>query len=188
MNLYIFDCFGVICGEIAPLWFAEKCGQKGAELKDRYFKVADRGGMDIYQAIEKIADDLHFDKQSIIDDWQNLMVIDENVLNLIAELKQVGRTALLSNAPEKLIPWVFGNIDIAKYFDAIYISGECKIAKPDLKFYKMCIDSFKERFEHIYMIDDNINNLQGLSALNITPILFVDEKKLRQELNFKHKA
>lgn len=182
MNLYIFDCFGVICGEIAPIWFAEKCGQKGAELKDKYFKVADRGGMDIYQVIEKIADDLHFDRQSIVDDWQKLMVIDKNVLNLIAELKQVGRTALLSNAPEKLIPWVFRDIDIAKYFDKIYVSGECKIAKPDLEFYNMCIDGFNEHFEHIYMVDDNVKNLQGLSTLNITPILYSDEQTLRRDL------
>ena len=31
-KLYIFDCFGVICGEIAPIWFANRYGEEQANI------------------------------------------------------------------------------------------------------------------------------------------------------------
>ena len=180
-KLYIFDCFGVICGEIAPIWFANRYGEEQANiLKPKYFKGADLGEKNISELFDTMSLELDIKVEDIIKEWQDLIVIDKKVLDLIVELKKDDRVAMLSNAPEGLMAWVFEGYDMNKYFDRIFISGEYKIAKPDRRFYQMCVDSFEEKFDKIYMIDDNEVNLKGLDQIGITPVLYKDIEKLRK--------
>ena len=86
--------------------------------------------------------------------------------------------ALLSNAPKDLHKLLYPNIDLNKYFEKIYISGQQGISKPDLKFYEICVKSFGQDFEEIYMIDDSEKNLKNLDKLNIKSILFKSNEEL----------
>ena len=184
-KLFIFDCFGVICGEIAPIWFANRYGEeKAAELKPKYFKGADLGEKTLAELFDVLSKDLGIDIKDIVREWQDLIIIDKDMMNFIEHLKKTESVALLSNAPEGLIEWVFDGYEMKKYFDRVFISGECKIAKPDKNFYRMCVDSFDDKFDKIYMIDDNISNLNGLEEIGITPILYTDLPKMKKDIGY----
>ena len=80
---------------------------------------------------------------------------------------------------------LYPNIDLNKYFEKIYISGQQGISKPDLKFYEICVKSFGQDFEEIYMIDDSEKNLKNLDKLNIKSILIKSNEELFKILD-KH--
>ncbi|MGN0765864.1 MAG: HAD family hydrolase [Christensenellales bacterium] len=179
-NLIIFDCFGVVLGEIAPVWFAARFGvEKGEKLKEKYFAGGDSGEKNIEQIIEEIQADLGISRSTIVAEWNNLLEVNDRILKLVVRLRKNNAVAMLTNAPAGLFEKLFEKpFTLFDYFDKVFISGDMKIAKPVLEAYKRCINAFEEEFNRIYMIDDNSKNLFGLERLNIVPVLYKDDDDL----------
>lgn len=173
-ELVIFDFFGVLCAEIAPVWFNRYFEENEAKtLKASYFVRGDLGYDDIYEIAEKIAKNHGMDKETILKEWKELTLLNDELFEQIKVLKKDYHLALLSNAPKGLFEFLFGDKKfLYDYFEKVFISAEEKLAKPDFAFYKYCINSFNMDFDKIYMIDDNISNLEKLSQLNIDTILY----------------
>ena len=54
---------------------------------------------------------------------------------------------------------------------------------PDLSFCRLLVNSFDQKFDEIYMIDDSEKNLKNLDKLNIKGILYTNNEKLFEQLN-----
>ncbi|MGN0789285.1 MAG: HAD family hydrolase [Christensenellales bacterium] len=180
--MIIFDCFGVVLGEIAPVWFVARFGvEKGEKLKEKYFAGGDSGEKNIEQIIEEIQADLGISRNTIVAEWNNLLKVNDRIIRLVIKLRQNNAVAMLTNAPSGLFEMLFEKpVTIFDNFDKVFISGDMKIAKPALEAYKRCINAFKEEFCKIYMIDDNPKNLFGLERLNIVSVLYKDEDSLEE--------
>ena len=182
-NLYIFDCFGVVCSEIAPVWFGCHFEQEEAKrLKAHYFAGADRGDTDIETLIDRLAAGLGFDADDIRREWGEIFSLNRELLEYIDGLRQEHHVALLSNAPEGLVERIFDHFDLWNRFDRVFISSHYRMAKPDRAFYQLCLDAFCGQYARAFMIDDNRANLDGLEQIGITPIRFVSNTALLQEL------
>lgn len=180
-NLIIFDCFGVVLGEIAPVWFSAKFGRTiGEKLKNKYFAAGDSGEKDIDQIIDEIHSELGISRETIIEEWTNLLVVNEFALECIALLRKNNVVAMLSNAPSGLFEKILMKQHIFDCFDKVFISGDMKVAKPAEEAYLQCINAFDEKFSKIYMVDDNIKNLCGLEKLKIVPILYKNNNDLEK--------
>ena len=79
----------------------------------------------------------------------------------------MNHVALLSNAPKDLHKLLYSQINLNEYFERVYISGQQGLFKPDLKFYELLVNSFDQKFDEIYMIDDSEKNLKNLDKINI---------------------
>ena len=122
-------------------------------------------------------------KQSIIDEWNQLIYVKQDTLNVIEKLRQQGGVvALLSNASVEYIDYLFTKFDLYKYFDKIFVSAQYKFAKPDREFYKICLDSFAEKFDKIYFTDDRESNLFNLKEMGITPVLFTTAEQFAKDV------
>lgn len=182
-DLIIFDCFGVICSEIAPVWFARHFEASEAKrLKAQYFSGADRGDTDIDTLIDRLAQGLGFRSADIRREWGEIFSLNRELLNYISTLRTTQHVALLSNAPEGLVERIFDHFELWDCFDRVFISSHYRMAKPDHAFYQLCLDAFAGQYDRAFMIDDNMINLAGLEDMGIIPIHFTSNIALMQEL------
>lgn len=174
-QLVIFDCFGVIFDDVAPMFLRKYLGYEEAEkIKDEIFLPADLGKISYDQLMDNLALAVKGDREKVIEEWDSLFVLKASTVELIKKLKETSHIALLSNAPSGLVEKLFEQYDLMKLFDSTVISSVVKMAKPDPEIYKYCLSLFDEKHEKVYMIDDNINNLKPLPDLGITPVHFTD--------------
>lgn len=172
-HLIIFDCFGVLCSEIAPVWFARHYEEEEAKrLKSLYFAGADRGEVDLETLITRLARELGFPADQIRREWGEIFTLNQPLLDYIASLRSKHHLALLSNAPLGLVEQIFAHFGLDALFDRVFISSHYRMAKPDRAFYLLCTDAFAGKFDKAFMIDDNPANLCGLEEIGITPVLF----------------
>lgn len=182
-DLIIFDCFGVIFDEIAPVFFQKHFSPEVAlPLKDKFFVPADLGEITYDELIEGMAKELKMDKNFILEEWENLVHLNEEMVGVIEKFGEKYDLALLSNAPLGIVEVLFEKYNLERLFDKIFISCNLKMAKPDLKIYKHCVSQFDKDYEKIYMIDDNLKNLEHLPEIGITPIHFTGIEKMLNEL------
>ena len=183
-KLFIFDFFGVLSGEIANRFFLNHYNHDIAlKIKDEYFKPADKGLVTFTETLEKISSDIKIKYDDVLEEFKRYAVINNELFKYILELKKKYHIALLSNAPKDLYELLFSDINLNEYFEKIYISGKIGLSKPDLKFFELCVNSFDQKFDEIYMIDDSIKNLKDLDKINIKGILYTNNEELFKILN-----
>jgi len=172
-ELVIFDFFGVLCSEIAPVWFEQRYEKNiAAQLKSRFFSDADLGNITMSELFEKMSVELNYDIDVLKSEMYALIRINFEMFSYIEELRNKYEIVLLSNAPLEFLDDILDKYELRKYFDKIFISCHMRVAKPDIQAYLNCINSYPCRFEKTYMIDDNPQNLDHLYSIDIEPILF----------------
>lgn len=183
-NLYMMDCFGVLVGELAPVWFAKRFEpRKAREMKDFYFGGADRGEKDIKTLIRDISVGLGIDKDVIVQELSEIFNVNQELFDYLKVLKKRGNDVILvSNAPEGLVESIFDAYDFRKYFDNVFVSWKYKTAKPDLDYYRLCLSLNGGNYDKIFMIDDNEANLKGLAEIGVIPVLFRGNEALFKRL------
>ncbi len=172
-RLIIFDCFGVIFDEVAPVFIKKYISGKEADsLKEKLFVPADLGEVTYEELLTNMAEALMLDKEEMTKEWESLFRPKEETVALIKELQGKADIALLSNAPLGVIETQFEKHLLSPLFQKIFVSCNLKLAKPDPKIYLHVVSSFGKVYEEIYMIDDNWGNLRFLPELGITPVHF----------------
>ena len=108
--------------------------------------------------------------------------VDQELVELIRDLKARYRIGLLSNAPDRLDDWLENNWQIKHLFDAIVYSAEVGLAKPDPRVYYLILEQLKVLPPEAIFIDDLTRNVEAALALGMTAICFTDTESLKQEL------
>ncbi len=176
-ELILCDFFGVICSEVAPRWFAAHFEPEEAiRLKDMYFNRVDLGLISMEETMALIARDYNLSEKELKEDWAKLFERQDEMVDRLRELKKEYRMVLVSNAGTGVVEKVMDDFGINDIFEKRFISANFGIKKPDLEFYKLAINSFPEKFDKIYMIDDNESNLNHLPEIGVVPILYKDVK------------
>lgn len=183
-KLYLFDCFGVVLNEVSTLCMQGKfTAEQQRFMREQVFRRVDTGEAEMEYIFTTVADKFGYDKEQFRREWKSYEDVNCGTVKLIDELRaQGGRVGLLSNANAGYIDYLFNRFDLYRRFDKVFVSSSFRVAKPDIAFYKLCLDGFGEKFDEIYFTDDNPQNLVGLEALGITPILFTSAEQLRKRL------
>ena len=176
-NLYLFDCFGVVLSEVSTLSMRGFTDEQRQYMREQVFRRVDTGEAEMECIFTTAAERFGYDKEKFRSEWKSNERVNHDTVALIDELRAQGGTiALLSNANAGYIDC----FDLYRHFDKVFVSSSFRVAKPDIAFYKLCLDGFGEKFDEIYFTDDNPQNLVGLEALGITPILFASAEQLRK--------
>lgn len=172
-RLVIFDCFGVIFGEVAPLFLRKYLSDEEADaIKDKIFVPADLGQITYDELLDTLSVTVGVDRDEVIREWNKLFILKDDTVELIKKLRETADIALLSNAPLGLVEKMFEEYSLTCLFDKMVVSSAIGLAKPDLEIYRYCVAQFDREYDKIYMIDDNSANLEPLKEIGITPILF----------------
>ena len=180
-RLVIFDCFGVIFGEIGPRVVRKyaKEGDDIAAIKEKLFMPADLGKVTYDGLIDSIAEEFNICRQTVVDDWNSFIKLNEELIPMIEKIKETASVALLSNASKGFVESLFDKYSLTYLFDKMVVSCNIGMAKPDKEIYRYCVSLFDTEFDEIYMIDDNQINLDGLETIGITPILFTGNESVK---------
>lgn len=172
-RLIIFDCFGVIFGEVAPVFFRNHFPpEEAAVLKEKYFIPADLGLVTFDKLFDDIAAELGMDKDEILTEWNSIIHLNEEIIPVIKELRKDSDVILLSNAVESFVEGIFEKHNLTELFDKIFISCYLKMAKPDPAIYQYAVAQMNKEYDEIYMIDDNIANVENLHKIGIKGIQY----------------
>jgi len=178
-RLIIFDYFGVLGGELSPKWFQRHFSLEEAKtLKDKYFVPADYGDYSITETFMRIASDLGFDYDQILNEFKENVSINYELFDYIKKLRKNNTVALLSNAAKGIFELFYPSVDLNNTFDKVFISSNYHMQKPEFEFYNLCKNSFDIKFDEVYMIDDNIKNIKDLNQIDIKGIQYINNEEL----------
>lgn len=107
---------------------------------------------------------------------------DQALIGFVKGLRPQRRTAVLSNAWSDARE-AFGPLVASGAFEAIFISAEEGLMKPDPRFFRLALDRLGARPEEAVLVDDTPANLQSASAEGIRTIRFTNTDEVLAELS-----
>ena len=108
--------------------------------------------------------------------------IDRGVLNLIRQLHDRYKLAVLSNSPPGLTDWLC-DWEILDLFDVVYCSGDEGMIKPDPAVYHATLNRLGILPHEAVFIDDTIGHVKAAQSLGIHGIEFTNAEQLELELD-----
>lgn len=180
----LFDFFGVISSEIAPIWFRKHFNDEEADqIKSEIVALADVGIISEKETYERISERMKIDPELIAQEWQDLVMINDELVSMIKAIKEKYPVYLLSNAIEPFLTRILEKHDLSSLFDKIYISSQMQIAKPSPEFFRYVLNDLALDPQNTVMIDDNPANLEGASLCGIDGILFSTNDAFKREFD-----
>jgi epoxide hydrolase-like predicted phosphatase len=166
---------GLAPGELHRLVFEGELGKAAA------LGLADTS--DIWTSIGEMfslpADQL----QEMEQDFWSCDRIDEDLVRYIRDLHPEFRTALLSNAWPSVRDTLQNRWEIADIFDAITLSCEVGLAKPDPRIYQISLEALGLPAEQALFIDDFERNIEGARRVGMAAIRFQTAEQTRREID-----
>lgn len=99
--------------------------------------------------------------------------VPERNLETITSLRERGyKVCLLSNTNPFMMQWAGKDFDgkghpISYFFDALYLSYECKVMKPRREIFEMMLKGQQSLPEETIFVDDGPRNVEAAAALGI---------------------
>jgi len=191
----IFDCGGVIftCSfDKALNYWAMVSGKDINEIKNKFdfdeiFKKLERGeinsSMFRKHALSKLGlkiSDEKFDKG-----WNSIYLdLVPGIKQLLQELKQKHRLVALTNTNEiHAKKWKITFASILDYFEKVFSSHEIHARKPEQKAYKTVLNYLQLNPDEVIFLDDNTENVQAASEMNIASIHVTSFKQMVEDLS-----
>lgn len=185
-RIILFDFFGVICSEIAPIWFRRYFNEEdAARIKHEIVAPGDLGQRSEDEIFRLAADACGVSAERVKADWYELAVINRELVEFIEKAKTKHPVYLLSNAPGTFLKTIIYKNDIAHLFDKMFISSEVGLAKPDVEYFRHCLSSIGAQGSECVMIDDNPANIKAAEEAGITGIVFRGNEDFYREFK-KH--
>jgi putative hydrolase of the HAD superfamily len=108
--------------------------------------------------------------------------LDHDLIDVTRRLHEDLKTALLSNAWPDLRPYLEDELQIGDAFDAIVISSEEGIAKPDERIFRLLLNQLNIRPGECIFIDDSADNILAAADLGLHTIQFQSRDQTLGEL------
>lgn len=177
----VFDCFGVL--QISPTQhFFERYPQHKNELHDLNLQ-ADYGMIDRRDYIVRVAEITGLSFRDVEQAILQEVVPNTQLLSFIkAELKPTFKVALLSNVGRGWLDDFFTKEDLHDLFDAVVLSSEIGIIKPDERAYVIAADRLGLPPDECIMIDDRLDNCHGADRAGMKWIQYQELRQLEQDL------
>ena len=179
----VFDFFGVISSEVAPVWLAKHLpAADAAAAKATIIEAADCGELSQDEMFLALARLTGVPPAQIEREWQACVHIDERVVNLIRASAPQCKLGLITNAPSPFVRGLLARHAFNGLFDAILVSAEIGCAKPDREIYQQSLALLRVEAADALMIDDNPDNIAGAIAAGMHGLLFRSYEQLRAAL------
>lgn len=179
----VFDCFGVLVTESWLAFKDEHFGQGTPEAEQAAYLMqqADAGQLGHDAFIREIAGMAGISSDEV------RRYLDKNTPNkplfeyVRSELKPKYRIGMLSNAGGNWLPELFSRDQLA-LFDAVNLSYEVGITKPDERAYQMIADELGVEPAECVFVDDQERHCSGASETGMQAIYYQDFPRFRSDL------
>jgi 2-haloacid dehalogenase len=119
-----------------------------------------------------------------VDRWEDMLGPEiAGTGEVVAELRDRGVRLLgLTNWSAETFPQARGRFASLSHFEAIVVSGEHGIAKPDPALFQLLLDLHEVDPTRAAYVDDRADNVEAAMALGLTGLVFTDAAALRTDL------
>jgi len=107
--------------------------------------------------------------------------LDLDLINFLRSLRPKYRTGLLSNAWSDLRAYLVRE-KVADAFDAMIISAEVGLMKPDARIYQLALEKLNVAPAEAVFVDDSAVNVDGARAVGMYTIQFIQPDQTLEEL------
>src|SRR4029077_19969874 len=91
-----------------------------------------------------------------------------------------GRTAVLSNGGPEVMARVRADHPLEACFDAVVISCEVGLSKPDPRIFRLCLERLGLPAPDVLFVDDRADNVEGAAAVGLRTLQFEGPDALAQ--------
>ena len=171
--LVVFDCFGVLADGVVWKFLEGKTSKDEIDRLTRTICIdGDLGKITREEFIGETARTVGMTPDEVEAEYKSLCTLHSDLISVIERIRSFADVAILSNAPFGHGEMVVDGFNIRHLFDKIFFSCHYGMAKPDPRFYTLCIESFDTEYDEIYMVDDSDKNLVPLKDLGIIPVKY----------------
>jgi HAD superfamily hydrolase (TIGR01509 family) len=183
LKTVIFDFFGVICSEIAPFVLPKYMSAADAvRYKATIVQDADMGTITQAEMFARLSEIAHVPAKQLEDEFWSYVKIDPATVALIERLRSRTKVALLTNAIVPFVRQIMARNDLARLFDAVAVSSEEHMTKPDPAYYRLLLSRMGIGPEDAVFVDDNPVNLAGAKNAGLEGLLFTSAAQTEREL------
>ena len=119
--------------------------------------------------------------QTIRDEFFAGDITDLGLLDFMRSLRKHYKVGLISNAWSGLRPWIVSK-KFEDVFDAMIISAEVGVAKPDARIYQIALEKLGVSASESVFVDDFQVNVAGAHAFGMQAVHFIQAEQALQEL------
>ena len=183
MQAIVFDFFGVICSEITPFVLPRYMSAEAAvAYKASVVERADLGEIDLPQVLEHLSHLTGATPAQLEAEFWACVKIDPAMVALIDSLRGRTKTALLSNAMRPFLRQVLDQHDLPRRFDAMVISYEEGLTKPNPVIFRLMADRLGVPVQACFFTDDSSINIDAARACGMQAALFTGIEQLKRDL------
>lgn len=182
-RIIVFDFFGVICSEVAPLWLSQRfSAPEATAIKSGLIHQADLGRISQDEMFQQLSVLSHTPANQIKTEWEAIATVDREVVDLIEMIKPRCRLGLLTNAPSEFVRNLLNRENLLRLFEEIVVSSENDCAKPDAAIYQRMLSLLSVNAQEALMIDDNPLNVAGALSVGMDALHYQSCTQLRHFL------
>lgn len=108
--------------------------------------------------------------------------LDLELVDLIRDVRPAVKTGLISNAWSGLRGMLQTVFPIQDAFDALVISAEEKLLKPDARIYQLALDRLGVRADEAIFLDDFPVNIEAANALGLHGVHFKTSEQAQRDI------
>ena len=172
MKAILLDMYGVIVkqtgDDFAP-YVQKSFPELAAEEINTLWYKADMGELTSLEVWEGLG--FQGDLEQIEKEYLDTIELNDGFLEFIHALKVKYKLAIISNDSSGWSKYIREKFELNQYFDAISISGDLKIRKPDERIFLLTAEKLGVRPEDCFYVDDRRNNLEAAKKLGMKQIL-----------------
>jgi putative hydrolase of the HAD superfamily len=102
-----------------------------------------------------------------------------DVWNIAASFRALGnRTAILSNGVPEIMSRVRAERALESWFDAVLVSYEVGLCKPDPAIYRACLERVGVEAGQALFVDDRVENLRGAESVGLQTYHFTGDSSI----------
>ncbi len=183
IKVLLFDFFGVISKEVAPIWFSRHFDEAEAKrLKAQVFERADLGLISEDESYDEMEAMTGIPSDTIRREFYELVKIDGELTAYIKELRTRTPVYLLSNASKPFLRNILGEYSLYSYFNEVFISSELGLKKPSPEYFRFALKKIGVRPEEAFFTDDNPENVDAARAVGIHAEVYCGIQPLKRAL------
>lgn len=113
------------------------------------------------------------DVELLLADFNGHWVLEARLEEFLGRLRPRYRTGVLANAPAGVRFAIRHRLGLDRLVNALVISGEEGVEKPDERIYRLMTDRLGVDAEQCAFIDDRLDNVEGARAVGMSALEFV---------------
>lgn len=181
----LLDFYGVIQTDNLLIWI-DKLESQFPNLRSRADDICRRLDLDeitLEQYYQELADAADMPLQQAKHEMEAEVAINTPLLELTDELRSKSiNVSILSNDGSSLRNYIQG-LGIAHHFDAIFVSGELGMMKPDQRIYQHVARDLGLDPSEILFIDDKQSNIDGAFRAGMQAAVYQSTSQVRNFLS-----